>query len=99
MDSQALTVFDNSDGITLLGGGGGMAGKSSVSSTRKNGLASASTSTPISARVAKATSSTGNKTPNRIANISSEASLRSASTARQGQQVARSIATKIGKRR
>ena len=57
MDNQLKTVFDNSDGVTLLGGGG-KGGKSGGSASK--GLARIDPNAPVSARVANATSSTGN---------------------------------------
>ena len=91
MDNQ-LTVFDNSDGITLLGGSG-KGGKSGGSASK--GLAAIDPNASVSARVANATSSTGNRTPNRAANLPSGNALNSRSAARQGQQTARAIADRL----
>ena len=91
MDNQ-LTVCDNSDGITLLGGSG-KGGKSGGSASK--GLAAIDPNASVSARVANATSSTGNRTPNRAANLPSSNALNSRSASRQGQQTVRAIADRL----
>lgn len=59
------------------------------------GVAAIDPNAPVSARVANATSSTGNRTPNRAANLPSGNALNSRSAARQGQQTARAIADRL----
>ena len=76
------------------GGSRGSSGGGSRGSSASN-LAAIDPNAPVSARVANATSSTGNRTPNRAANLPSGNALNSRSAARQGQQTARAIADRL----
>ena len=69
----------------------GSAGKGSAG----KGLAAIDPNAPVSARIANATSSTGNRTPNRAANLPSGNALNSRSAARQGQQTVRAISDRL----